>query len=324
MTPFELRPLAIGELLDRVFTIYRRHLATFVGIMAVPSLFNLALALCMLVLQHLNGGPLFQPPQPGSNFNPEDFLRPALQIVGVTLVFLLIYWVAYMLALGAATTVVADIYAGRETGIGAAYGKARPQLGRLMLLAVLWMVVIVLPWIVLVGVGAGLAAAARSPVVAALVMIFGMIGFFIASVIMFLRYAVSTPALMLESVSTWGAMRRSVALTRGFLGRVFLVFMVAALMAYTAIMLLQMPFNVASVVAGKMTMAGFWLDLVGAVAGTIGHTLTAPVLVIGLTVLYYDFRVRKEALDLQVMMGALDTPGAGGLQIPPPSPALPR
>lgn len=324
MTPFELRPLAIGELLDRVFTIYRRHLSTFVGIMAVPSLFNLALALCMLILQHLNGGMLFQPPSPESNFNPEDFIKPVMQIAGVTIVFLLIYWVAYMLALGAATTVVADIYAGREVGIGAAYGKARGQIGRLLLLALLWMVVIVGPAVALIAVGAGLAAAWRSPILFALVMIFGMIGFLIGTVVMFLRYAVSAPTLMLERVSAWGAMRRSVALTRGFLGRVFLVFLVASLMAYTAIMLLQMPFNLASAIAGKTTNTGFWLDLIGAVAGTIGHTLTAPVLVIGVAVLYYDFRVRKEALDLQVMMSALDTPGSDGLTLPPPSPVIPR
>lgn len=324
MTPFELRPLAIGELLDRVFTIYRRHLSTFVGIMAVPSLFNLALALCILVLQHLNGGMLLKPPSPESNFNPEDFIKPVLQIAGATIVFMLIYWVAYMLALGAATTVVADIYAGREVGIGSAYGKARGHIGRLLLLAVLWMLVIVAPGVLVIGVGTGLAAAWRSPVLVAFVMIFGMIGFFIVSVLLFLRYAVSAPTLMLERVSAWGAMRRSVALTRGFLGRVFLVFLVAALMAYTAIMLLQLPFNLASAIAGKTTNTGFWLDLVGAVAGTIGHTLTAPVLVIGVGVLYYDFRVRKEALDLQVMLSALDTPGDGRLTLPPPSPVLPR
>ena len=323
MTPFELRPLAIGELLDRVFTIYRRHLSTFVGIMVVPSLFNLALALCMLILQHLNGGMLFQPPSPESNFNPEDFIKPVMQIMGVTIVFLLIYWVAYMLALGAATTVVADIYAGREVGIGTAYGKARGQIGRLLLLAVLWIAVIVGPGVVFIAVGAGLAAAWRSPILFALVMIFGMIGFLIATVVLFLRYAVSAPTLMLERVSAWGAMRRSAALTRGFLGRVFLVFLVASLMAYTAIMLLQMPFTLASAIAGKTTNAGFWLDLIGAVAGTIGHTLTAPVLVIGVGVLYYDLRVRKEALDLQVMMSALDTPG-DGLTLPPPSPVIPR
>jgi len=45
--------------------------------------------------------------------------------------------------------------------------------------------------------------------------------------------------------------------------------------------------------------------MVGALCGTIGHTLTAPIMVIGVAVLYYDFRVRKEALDLQVMISAL-------------------
>jgi hypothetical protein len=323
VTPFELRPLAIGELLDRVFTIYRRHLSTFVGIMAVPSLFNLALALSILILQHMNGGQLFQPPAPGRPFNPDAILKPALQIVGVSMAFLAVYWVVYMMALGAATTVVAEIYAGRDIAIGAAYGKARGQLGRLLLLAILWVLMIVAPGVLFVGVGAGIAAAARSPVLLALFLIFGMIAFFILAIIMFLRYAVSAPALMLERVSAWGAMQRSAVLTRGFLGRVFLTFLVASLMAYTAALLLQMPFQLAAAIAGPLTMAGFWLSLVGAVSGTIGHTLTAPVLVIGVAVLYYDFRVRKEALDLQMMMSTLDTPG-DGLPMPPPSPALPR
>jgi hypothetical protein len=39
-------------------------------------------------------------------------------------------------------------------------------------------------------------------------------------------------------------------------------------------------------------------------------------MIIGFAVLYYDLRVRKEALDLQMMMGALETPAGA----PPPFP----
>jgi hypothetical protein len=77
-------------------------------------------------------------------------------------------------------------------------------------------------------------------------------------------------------------------------------------------------------VAGPLTVAGFWLAMVGAVAGTMAQTLTAPIMVIGVAVLYYDFRVRKEALDLHVMMSALDSQDGGLSMTPPPSPALPR
>ena len=39
MTVTELRPLSLGELLDRTFSYYRSHFWVFVGIMAVPQVF---------------------------------------------------------------------------------------------------------------------------------------------------------------------------------------------------------------------------------------------------------------------------------------------
>ena len=40
MDATELRPLTLGELLDRTFQLYRNHFWLFVGIMAIPSAFS--------------------------------------------------------------------------------------------------------------------------------------------------------------------------------------------------------------------------------------------------------------------------------------------
>lgn len=324
MTPFELRPLAIGELLDRVFSLYKRHLSTVVGIMAVPSLFNLLLALGMLTLQHARGGPLFTP---GQRLDSPALMTTLIEVFGLILVAIVIYWIAYMLAVGAITVVIAEVYAGRDIGIGGAYARARQQLGRLLLLALLWWLVIVVPAIVIVGIGAGFAVAmgrSSAAIIGILFMFLGLFALVGLSIWVSLRFAVAAPALVLEGVSVTDALRRSVFLTRGFLGRVFVLILCAALLAYTSIMLFQMPFNVASALAGKFSNVGFWLDMAGAICGTIGQTLTAPIMVIGVAVLYYDFRVRKEALDLQLMMNALDSQDGGLSMTPPPSPALPN
>ena len=45
MSSADLRPLSLGELLDRTFTLYRNHFWLFVGIMAVPQLLILAIGL---------------------------------------------------------------------------------------------------------------------------------------------------------------------------------------------------------------------------------------------------------------------------------------
>jgi hypothetical protein len=44
-------------------------------------------------------------------------------------------------------------------------------------------------------------------------------------------------------------------------------------------------------------------------AGFIAGSITGPLATIGLSLLYYDERVRKEAFDLQLMMSSLDAPG---------------
>jgi hypothetical protein len=42
-------------------------------------------------------------------------------------------------------------------------------------------------------------------------------------------------------------------------------------------------------------------------AGFIVGSITGPLATIGLSLLYYDERVRKEAFDLQLMLSSLDT-----------------
>lgn len=52
MTPLDLRPLTIGEMLDRAFTLYRRHWTLFVGIMAVFAL-RYAVSVPALVIERV-------------------------------------------------------------------------------------------------------------------------------------------------------------------------------------------------------------------------------------------------------------------------------
>src|ERR1700677_1109107 len=50
MATLDLRPLSLGEILDRTFTLYRSHFALFLGITAIPQLLVLALQLTQLFL----------------------------------------------------------------------------------------------------------------------------------------------------------------------------------------------------------------------------------------------------------------------------------
>jgi hypothetical protein len=145
---------------------------------------------------------------------------------------------------------------------------------------------------------------------------------------MALRYGVAIPTVVLERAGGAAAIRRSVRLTTGLLGRLFLLMICATMVAYASMAILQMPFLIATLVVGPETRAGFWLNLTGTATGTAGQTLTAPIVAIGVAVLYFEARVRHEALDLQVMTDALPpapAPGAvpavpGLATAPPPLP----
>jgi len=66
----------------------------------------------------------------------------------------------------------------------------------------------------------------------------------------------------------------------------------------------------------------FWLKMAGTASGTAGQTITAPITAIGVVVLYFEARIRREALDLQVLTEALTpppAPPAPGLVVAPPA-----
>ena len=51
MTNSDLRPLSVGEILDRTFSLYRQHFVSIVGIAALPQLAILAINLGRLSLR---------------------------------------------------------------------------------------------------------------------------------------------------------------------------------------------------------------------------------------------------------------------------------
>jgi hypothetical protein len=123
-----------------------------------------------------------------------------------------------------------------------------------------------------------------------------------------LRYGVAIPALLLERLKAKQAIRRSILLTKGNLGRVFLILFLMSMVAGTVSALVQGPFFVGIMVfaAKGQGVPPLWLSLPMYLASGVAYAVTSPLLMIGLALLYYDTRVRKEGLDLQLIMEALD------------------
>ena len=311
MPPLDLRPLALGELFDRAFVLYRRHFWLFVGVTAVPGLFALVTTLTQIALQE-KVVPAPNAAAPDSAATLEN-LAGVFWLFGGMMVALIVYAVVYMIALGATTYAVSEIYVGRAVTIRDVFGRMRGRIGGLIVLLLLLglrLGGVAFAGLLALGFGGALGSFIH-PVVGGLIAVGLGVATAGACVFMALRYGVAVPAFVLEGLPPGESIRRSIALTRGRLGRVFLLVLCATLITYAAVVLFQGPFFGGALFAGIESRLGFWLNVAGAVSGTIGSTLTAPFLIIGLVLIYYDARIREEGFDLELTLAALDREPSG-------------
>ena len=319
MDATELRPLALGELLDRTFRLYRNHFWLFAGIMAIPSAVSIPFTVYIFSMQgsSLTGGP------PGP--------KAAIGLVLFALIFLCFFWAVYSMAIGAATYAVSEAYLGQTVTVRAAYGKVRGSFWRILgvvaigLLRAIGMSLLVATGtgIVVVILFAAIGALGRGggqPGIIVGILLGLVIGLAYLIGIGFwlwwsLRYAVSIPALLLEKLGVLAALRRSVHLTKGRRWQMLVALFLCWVIAYVGVIVFQGPFFITMMISVRSGHLPEWLAYAWAMSGAVGGAITGPILLIALVLSYYDTRIRKEAFDLQFMMSSLDqpapAPGAG-------------
>jgi len=311
MSTVNLAPLSLGELLDQTFSYLRKHFWLFAGIMVAPEAVLVGLNLLMQVF--------LRPPRfvPGATSAPNSRQMVAfMSRAGLsTLAILLAYYVVYALALGATTHALSEIHLGRTTTIRESYRAVRRRLGRLINVTLTIMIrtfgVFLLAGCVLAFSLAFMGALPRSMAWVAVFLGLGLLAGFIITgillIIFLVRYSVAVPALVLENLSARQALKRSVALTSGFLWRLLVVGVLTLLIRMVVVFLCQSPFAIAvMLVTIKGGYPSIWLSIPGMLVGGTCAAATAPLFMIGFALAYYDLRVRKEGFDLQLMMSNLD------------------
>jgi uncharacterized membrane protein len=140
-----------------------------------------------------------------------------------------------------------------------------------------------------------------------------LMAMFVAAVVLglyyFLRYAVAVPACVLENIKARAALKRSVHLTKGDRGRIFVIFFLVGLLNYILVFALVFPavFLAAAIARQNVIVA----QVMNVIASFLAGALSGPIATIAMSLVYYDERVRKEAFDLQLMMTSLDKPAIG-------------
>lgn len=319
----DLRPLGLGELLDRTFTLYRNNFFLFCGIMAIPeSVIALAGAVFTLMVRR-TVLPFVTAPQ-----NPPPDPRQVLANFGATfgtaLIFDLVYLLIYIAAVSATTFAVASVYLGKTSTIRDAYRKIRGRIGALLGLFVLILIIIfaiAMVFGIVIALTAAIAGAAFSfisPVVSVLVTLVVVLGLLVLAGWLLMRFTLSLPVLLLENRGIVESMARSGTLTQGHRGRVFVGIVVIFAIALAINTAITAPAAIGMLfVAAKGSFLPTWLVAAQALSSGIAGTLTGPLLSIALALVYYDVRIRKEAFDLEVMLA----PATPAIPPIPPTPA---
>jgi hypothetical protein len=284
MSTLDLRPLSIGELLDRTFSLYRRNFLLFIGISALPQLLVLALQLVQIILMPAKAA--VAPPATSElqASLPGFSTAGVLGVIVLGLVGLIVYFIAYLFAQGGTVFAVSELYLGRPTTIGQSLSRVRGELGSLFGVIFLNGLVTGVCFLLLI----------------------------IPGIYMACRLCVCIPAGLLENLGPRDSLERSFALTKDNAGRAFLILLLYVVILYAALFLFDIPFafGVQSA-AHDPAMLRMWTALMQ-VGNFIATVLVTPVFTIAASIFYFDLRVRKEAFDLQMMMNPL----GGGVPAP--------
>jgi hypothetical protein len=265
-----LRPLSIGEILDRTFSLYRNHFKLFVGIMVLPQLAIFATSLGMVVFPALIASA-------GGSVSP----AVAVGVIGF-LISVPIYLVVYFAAIGTgqAATVyaVSQVYLERDTTIGASYAFIR---GRF------WSVLGVI-------------------ILTFLAVIVGVFALFIGAIFAWLFCSLAIPVTVLEGRDPVESIKRSFNLVKDDLGRIFVIIFVFMLLHWAISYMFAIPAIVLMAVLAQHGQPPIWVNSLVYLGGFVSGCLIMPMLNIALSIAYYDERVRKEAFDMQFMMATID------------------
>jgi hypothetical protein len=293
-----LRPLSFGEILDGAFTLYRRNFVTFAVTALLPTA---AMMIAMLVL----GGGYMAAMTSGDPGAMMGAAFGGILVIGVIAVAaMLVMW-------GGLTHEASQSYTGHPISLGdglrAGLRSALPLLGA-MVVAVVAAVVAVMAIVFLGGIliailgSMGGAAAVLGSVLMAVLIAAAYLG------VIGLLFAVA-PAVIVERAGPLEALERSVTLARGALGRVVGLMLVTLVITYLPMMgVLAVTGGFAQLANPQAVPSGTQFITQQVLSMGVG-ILTTPFMAAVIVLLYFDRRVRTEALDVQMMTDSLAVAG---------------
>jgi hypothetical protein len=299
-----LRPLTLGEILDRTAQLYRSNFLLFAGISAVY-----AGVMLVLSLVQIGSGELLRV------LHMNQYV--SWVAVSSVVLFVPLSFIFAGAAMAANNRAVSWVNLGEPATIGGAYASIRPRIGRYLWLMTLAALIIWTPFVIIYGGyvgllfsrgGIGVKGAPSDPqsvgviAVASVIFFLLIVGWIVYAILMSLRFSLAVPACVVEDLKARAALRRSVELSQGSRGRILLLGILVAVIQVGLVLLAQMVFIVMAV--KQHGLIPVWARVLQQVVGFLTNSFIGPMYSIGLTLFYYDQRIRKEGFDIEWMMQA--------------------
>ena len=265
MSEVDLRPMSLGEVLDRTFKLYRSNFWLFAGIIALPFLVLFVINIGVAGLGIGTG-------RTAASGMPSPGLLAGMISGGLT------FGLLYLFLLGAAQAAtvfaVSDLYLGRPTGLRECYKRVGSKAIRVIVILILTALCVGVGFLLLI----------------------------IPGFILLCRTAIAVPVSMLEDSRSIRSIERSMELTKGFSGQVFLIFLMVWVLTWLVTVIFQTPF---AFLMQAQHGASFGTLLLQHLSSFFSQVLVGPIATIAFSLMYYNLRVRKEAFDIQHLMASL-------------------
>ncbi len=261
MEELQLRPMGIGDILDADFRLYRRNFLTFVGIMAVVQI---PIALLNVTAFPGVSANFTASAMEGPTANPAAVIYSGLLVVAAAMIMGSILG---PLGTGALTHAVGARFLRRPASIAGSYGAIMPKIFFILVAAFLTTVICAVGYIFCV----------------------------VPGVILTLKLVLTPVVVVLEDVDPFQALRRSWRLTKGQMGKIFVVLLVVSLIGFVAR-------QVGTTAAYLLPLQESALKTgLRAGLGQLGTLVASPLYGVAVVLLYYDGRIRHEAFDIEVL-----------------------
>jgi hypothetical protein len=294
-----IRTYTVLEILDRTFRLYRENFVQYAGLVAIVTIpltvFNLIATQSYLGGLQSNDLSFRQQQAAASSY-----------LTGVFILAMIVGLLQAVFVNGTLTYIASENHLGQKVTIAEAFSRVRGRFMTLFLALFVFYLVI-----------GGLAFISAITVTC----LIGILGFGLLIYMGVTINAFLAPTIVLENVGVTQAINRSLGLGKArfwtVLGLMALIFVIS--------FILQFAFTLLQQLLGQGVVASASLDgstIVSTIIQTIITIFIAPITPIAFTLMYYDTRIRLEALDIALAATGKPDARPSDLVSPPADAAL--